>query len=274
VPFVVRLTLAILLVTASVAGAQPSPLAHARQLYNDRQYDAAIAAATEALKIPALADPAGVVLARAYLDRFDGTAVPDDLVSAREALKRVDTSKLVARDGVELVIALGKSLYLDEQFGASAELFEIAIGRANLLVPGAKDLLLEWWAGALDRQAQLGPESERRPLYERILHRAEDELRADDTSAVAWFWLVAASRGADQLERAWSAAAAGWVRAPALGPRGATLRDDLDRLVTQVIVPERARELASGATGVPADPRPAMSILQGQWEELKRKWGK
>src|SRR6185295_2361747 len=125
---------------------------------------------------------------------------------------------------------------------------------------------------ALDRQAQLGPESERRPLYARILKRVEDDLKNDDTSAVAWFWLVAASRGADELERAWAAAQAGWVRAPALGPRGETLRADLDRLVTQVIVPERARQLASSTASAPADPRPAMALLQSQWEELKKKW--
>ena len=256
-------------VAASVGLVQPGPLARARQAYNERHYDAAIAAATEALKIPAQADAAGVVLARAYLDRFAQTPDVADLANARDALKVVDATQLAPRDQAEFAVALGQSLFLDEQFGAAAELFEVALARVKLLDPGARDRLFEWWAGALDHQAQLGPEAERKPLYARILRRVSDELARDDTSTVAWYWLVAASRGADELDRAWSAAIAAWVRSLPLGAQGAALRGDLDRFVTEVIVPERARQ--QSASG---DPRPAMAILQAQWDDVKKQWSR
>jgi hypothetical protein len=48
---------------------------------------------------------------------------------------------------------------------------------------------------------------------------------------------------------------------------GARLRVDLDRLVTDVLLPERARQLAPNI-----DPRPALSFLTGQWEEFKKTW--
>jgi hypothetical protein len=101
----------------------------------------------------------------------------------------------------------------------------------------------------------------------RILRRAETELARDPQSSVAVYWIAAASRGADDLERAWGAAVAGWVRAGSLGPRGVTLRDDLDRLVVNVILPERAQQLAPGG-----DAQSALTILKAQWEELKKKW--
>jgi hypothetical protein len=128
--------------------------------------------------------------------------------------------------------------------------------------------LIEWWASALDQQAQLGPDTERRPLYLRILARAEDELRRDDQSPVAAYWLAAAAFGLDDLDRAWAAAEAGWMRG-AGGPAGLRLRDDLDRLVLTAIIPSRARRLA-----LSGDARPAVTLLQQQWEEMKQKYGK
>ena len=46
----------------------------------------------------------------------------------------------------------------------------------------------------------------------------------------------------------WYAAAAGWVGALLARDRGAALRADLDRLVTQAIIPERASRLQPLAT--------------------------
>ena len=103
----------------------------------------------------------------------------------------------------------------------------------------------------------------------RILLRMEDELRREDRSAVASYWLPAAARGANDLDRAWGAALAGWVRAPLTGSAGAKLRADLDRLVSGVIIPERARQLS-----LPADQRAAMAALQQEWEDVKEKYGK
>jgi len=70
------------------------------------------------------------------------------------------------------------------------------------------------------------------------------------------------------LERAWGAAVAGWVRARYLGERGKQLRLDLDTFVTQILLPEKARQQAAGA-----DARPAHDVLQAQWDKVKRKYG-
>ncbi len=265
------------LALAVLAGLQQSPsrdaLAHARVAYNEHHFDEAIAAALEAGKSPEQADPAAVVLARAYLDRYhesdDSHRDAADLDHARDALKGVSAEKLAPRDSVEYLVGMGESLFYDEppQFGAAAEMFEEAMRHEDVLPADARDTLFEWWANALDRQAQFVPDADRKPLYERILHRAESELTRDGSSTVAVYWLAAAARGADQLERAWGAAIAGWIRAGALGARGLTLRADLDRLVTNVILPERAKRLAPGG-----DPQAALALFKTQWEDLKKQW--
>jgi hypothetical protein len=68
------------------------------------------------------------------------------------------------------------------------------------------------------------------------------------------------------LERAWSAAAAGWIRASLARDRGATLKADLDRLVTTAIIPDRAAK-------VPARERKqALTSMAAEWEHFKRIW--
>jgi len=257
---------------ASIAqSAAPDALVRARQLYNDQKYDAAIEAATEAREVPRLANVAALVLGRAHIERFRQTAVPADLVSAREALSQVSAAGLSPRDHVELLIGLGESLFFDCEDGcysAAAEMFDLAFVRAETADPAARDSIFEWWAGSLDRQAQFGPESDRRGLYTRILERASREVARDETAAAATYWLTAASRGTGDLERAWGAAVAGWVRARYLGERGKQLRLDLDTFVTQILLPEKARQQAAGA-----DARPAHDALQAQWDKVKRKYG-
>lgn len=253
---------------ASGVSAQPNALARARQQYNARQYDAAIAAAAEAQKVPALADAASIVFARAHLEQFRQTSTSTHLASARAALLGVDAARLKARDTTELLIALGEIAYFDGQLSAAAELFELALGRSGEIDAVQRDRLVDWWAGALDLEAQHGPDAERRPVYARILKRMEDELSKDDASPAATYWIVAAARGTDDLDRAWGAALAGWIRAPYLGERGASLRADLDRFVTQVLIPERAQH--SSAT----DAKAAAALLQAEWDALKERWKK
>lgn len=253
----------------------PDPLSQAREFYNAQQYTDAIRVAGEARKVPAMAPAAMVITARAYLERFRQTQVVADLEQAREILRSVDATVLEPRDRVELFIAFGQSLYfdesysLDDRFSAAAEQFEVALQRADLLDAGSRDRLFEWWAGALDRQAQQGAEGTRKPLYERILRLAERELAVDVGAVSATYWLAAAARGVNDLTRAIGAAAAGWVRAASLGPRGEVLRDDLNRLMQQVILPERAREITSEG-----DPRSTLAILDAQWQDLKMRWQK
>lgn len=270
------LSVAIVVAMGQVAAAQTrpvDPLVQARRFYNEQRYDDAIAAATDARKLPASAAAAAVVIARAHLERYRVTSDTADLGSARESLKGLDAAALTARDKVELSIAFGESLYLDDEYSfddrysAAAEQFDVALGHADLLEANSRDLLFDWWALSLDRQAQLGAEAGRTSTYRRIIERAEKELARDASATSAAYWLAAAANGLEQLSRAWGAAVAAWVRAGSLGTRGAALREDLDRLVSQMILPERARQLAAGG-----DARPALASLEEQWQQIKERW--
>ena len=77
----------------------------------------------------------------------------------------------------------------------------------------------------------------------------------------ASYWAAAAARAQGDLQAAWDAAQAGWLRASLAGARGATLRRDLDALVLRGIVPEQSRMLAQ-----PPD------NLTIEWERFKDRW--
>jgi hypothetical protein len=249
------------LIPSPATAAEPALLARARTLYNAADYDAAIAAAEEARQAPSSADAASLVLARAHLERYRQRADPQDLSAAREALRAVKSNALGARDRVDLLVGLGQSLFLGEAFGAAAELFDTALIQGSALPPRARMLLLDWWASALDREAQTRPLDRRPPVFERIVERMEDELRVDPGCAPASYWLAAASRGTGDLDRAWDAAIAGWVRATLSPDTAASVRADLDRLVTQALIPERARH-HGGST----------EALRGEWDLVKTQW--
>lgn len=265
---------AVELTAPALAAAQKpaaDPLRRARQFYNEQKFDAAIQAATEARRTPALASAAAVVLARAHLERFVQTGERSDLVSARDALKQVNEARLTPQEQVEFLVGLGQAFYLegclDGCYAAAAEQFEQALGRADVVDASMREQLFEWWAVSLDKRAQLVPLALRRPLYARILERAEREAARPEPLAVALYWLAAAARGTDDLERAWGAATSGWARARFLASGGAQLRADLDRFVTLVLLPERARELAAGG-----DAKAALTGLEAQWDDWKTKW--
>ncbi len=129
---------------------------------------------------------------------------------------------------------------------ASAAPRRCSASRSRAPTSADRDRVFEWWAGALDREAQFGPEAERGVIYRRILDRAEAELARNDRSPSASYWLAAAARGVGDLERAWGASIAGWVRARGLGPRGDALRADLDRFVTQVLLARARAPVVSG----------------------------
>jgi hypothetical protein len=254
---------------AQVAPPPRDALVRAHQLYNAHQYTEAIAAATEVASQPDLADAASVVIARAHLEHFRLTSDAGDRDAAHEALARVHEDKLTPRDRIEFLVGLGESLYLDDppRYTAASQFFDWALARAGDLAPDDREPIFEWWANALDCQAQLFlTDAERKPLYDRILARADDELAHNDRAVVASYWLVAAARGSGDIDRAWGAAEAGWIRAAYLGARGQKLRTDLDRFMTQVLVPERARALA------PDDPSKVIGSLMDQWNELKKRW--
>jgi hypothetical protein len=249
----------------AVFAAEPPALAKARALYNAADYEGAIAAAAAVRQQPQWADAAALVIARAHLERYRRNTDAADLVAARESLASVRASMLSPRDQVDLVVGLGQSLYLAELFGPAAELFDSALGRGNLVAARERLLLLEWWATALDREA-LGRAPDRRAgVLTRIVDRMEAELREDPGSRVANYWLAAAARGAGDLERAWDAAIAAWIRA-SLTAEGPALRDDLDRLVNQALIPERARQRPAREQDA------AVAAFRAEWDQIKSQW--
>ena len=65
----------------------------------------------------------------------------------------------------------------------------------------------------------------------------------DAGSSAAGYWLAAAARGSGDAERALNEATAAWARAALATDGGIALRADLDRLVLQGILPDRAARL-------------------------------
>ena len=80
---------------------------------------------------------------------------------------------------------------------------------------------MEWWGSSIEQLAGTLSRDPRRELFRRLFAGARDELARHPTSAAAIYWMGAALRGAGELERAWDAAVAGWVRSRLLGDRSA-----------------------------------------------------
>lgn len=265
-------TCRLIVVAMIVAGAptawadEPPSLAKARSLYNAGDFEGAIDAAAVARKDPMWADAAALVVARAYLEQYRQRADAEDLAAARAALGTVRAAALTPRDHIDLIVGLGQSLYLGEIYGAAAELFETALARASLLSTRDRLLLLDWWATSLDREAQSRPPDRRARVFERISARMEEEIQRDPGSAVANYWLAVAARGLGDIDDAWNFAVAAWVRSTLTPETTARLRDDLERLVTQALIPERSRTL------VGREPQDAVAALTTEWELIKSQW--
>ena len=256
----------LVIVLATSAAAQRAELARARSLYNQRQFDGAIEAATLAQKTPATADSATVVLARAHLERYRERANPDDLSAARIALGTVRVTNLDSRDHVDFLIALGEALFFEDDYGAAATLFESGIDRAIAQGTETGESMLEWWGSAVERHADALQREGRINTFRRLRERMSRELARNPGSAAAAYFLVVAMRGGGETVEAWDAAIAGWVRARLAGPYSAKLRADLDKLVLEGIIPDRVRATAS-------DKRAQMeSDLKTEWAVVKERW--
>ena len=254
------------LAAALPAAAQRAELARARTLYNDRQFDAAIEAATIASRVQATADAAAVVLARAHLERYRERANPGDLAAARIALGTVRVSNLDARDNIDFLMALGEALFFEDDYGAAATLFESGIDAAAAQGPQTAEAMLEWWGSAMERHADASERDARIRAFGRLRDRMTRELAKNPASAAAAYFLVVAIRGAGEPVEAWHAAVAGWVRARLSGARSASLRADLDKLVLEGIIPDRVRAAA-------ADKRAQTEAeLKGEWAVVKERW--
>jgi hypothetical protein len=256
---------AVIVMMPLVASATRAELAKARALYNQRQFDAAIAAAIAARRTPATADSAAIVEARAHLERYRELADPADLSAARTALGAVRVTGLDPRDQVEFLLALGQSMFLEDDFGAAAEVLESGLDAATP-DPLLHEAMLEWWASAMDRQAAALARDARREAFGRVASRMTAEIAKDPANATATYWAVVALRGTGDGTRAWDAAVAAWARARLMGEHAERLRGDLNRLVTDGVIPDRVRHL-------PADQREAAAAqLKADWELVKEKW--
>jgi hypothetical protein len=249
--------------TAALAAEAKDPLDRARTLYNQHLFEAALNAADEVRKMPQFADSADLVAARAYLERYRESSAADDLVNARGRLRRINPEKFSPRERIEYIVGLGETLYFESASGAAAAVFESVLVSGGDLADQSRERVLDWWASALDQDARLRPEIERQSVYQRIRDRMALELAANPASATAPYWIAAAARGQGDLQAAWDAAHAAWVRARLTSDDGSSLRHDLDVLVQKALVPERARILG----------RPPESLL-AEWEEFKDRWNR
>lgn len=262
-----RSAVLLFVLASSVAAARgPDPLTLARRLYNQGQLEQALAAARQAASIPAMVSSARLVIGRIHLERYRQAATPGELDDARTELLGIDARALDARERIELQVGLAALLYYQERYGSAAELLAPIVEASATLAPDAHTRALDWWATALDRQAQAQAPSERGLVYFRIVERMEEELRRDSASAPANYWLAAAARSSGDLDRAWSAASAAWIRARLAPDRGVALRADLDRLVTQAIIPDRAIRLPQ------RERRQAQATMTAEWEAFKEIW--
>jgi hypothetical protein len=246
--------------------AAQDPLAEARRLYNEGKFEAAERAARTAMAAPRTANSARVVLGRALLELYRETASQEHFAQAQEALRTVNADQLDAGERVELMLGLAQGLFLEDRFAAAADVIEPMITASLTLGPVAYDRALDWWASALDRHAQSRPASERGAIYTRITTRMATELLRDSGSAPANYWIAAAARSSGDVEGAWNAAMASWVRSILGRDRGVALRGDLDRLMIQGIIPDRAARIGG------PEPNMVVAGLVGEWEAFKAAW--
>jgi hypothetical protein len=246
--------------------AAQDPLTEARRFYNEGKYESAERAARTALATTRSANSARVVLGRALLELYRETASEEHFAQAREALRSVNAEQLDASERVELMLGLAQGLFLEDRFAAAADVLEPIITASSVLGPVAYDRALDWWASALDRHAQSRPIAERGAIYGRILTRMGGELLRDTGSAPANYWVAAAARSSGDVEGAWNAAMASWVRSILGRDRGVAVRGDLDRLMIQGIIPDRAARIGG------KEPNMVVAGLVGEWEAFKAAW--
>jgi tetratricopeptide (TPR) repeat protein len=266
----VLLTLWATLVFPASAAAQ-SHLERARMLYNSGQFDEAIAAATTAGKSASAASSAALIIARARLERFRKSGDPEEFATARAELASLNPHNLGPQELIEWQIGIGTALFLENQPGSAAEIFTTVLPSARARLPQPQfDRLLEWWGAAMSQLADTATGEARKHSYELLGSDARLELERNPLSAPATYWTVVALRGAGDLDRAWVAAVAGWVRAGEQ-PEGRRLRADLDTFVTVTLIPERAQ----ARTGQSLDRAVTMAeigALKDEWRLLTARW--
>jgi hypothetical protein len=262
---------ALLSMAASPAVAGQSDLERARAMYNEGRYDDAIAAAASVKHKPDSAPSATLIEARARLERFRQNGDAGDLGAARAALISLNPRVLAPQEIIEWQIGIGTALFLENQPGAAAEMFATILPTARERLSSAElDKLVEWWASTVARVAESQTGSARKDAYTAMLAAVRDELERNPLSWPASYWLVVAARGAGNLDDSWNAAITAWIRAGSQ-PEGEQVRGDLDRFVTQTLIPERAQ----ARTGQRLDAKPTQTEIAAQteqWHALVEHW--
>ena len=265
------LTLWALTLVSPASAAAQSHLEHARTLYNSGQFDEAIAEATSAGRTASAASSAALIIARARLERSRESGDPEELATARAELASLNPHNLGPQELIEWQIGIGTALFLENQPGSAAEIFTTVLPSARAQLPQPQfDKLLEWWGAAMSQLADTATGEARKHSYEILGSDARLELERNPLSAPAMYWTVVALRGAGDLDRAWAAAVAGWVRAGEQ-PEGRRLRADLDTFVTLTLIPERAQ----ARTGQRLDAAVTMAeigALKEEWRVLTARW--
>lgn len=251
--------------------AAQSDLERARALYNAGQFDESIAAAAVAKNKPAAAQSATLIAARARLERFRQKNAPKDLAAARADLMSLNPRLLAPQEAIEWQIGLGIALFLENHPGPASEMFSTVLPSARGRLSAAEfDKLLEWWASTLSRVAESQTGTARQDAYRALLTSVRQELERNPFSRPTGYWVVVAARGAGDLEGAWNAAVTGWVRAGS-EPDGAQMRSDLDRFVTQTLIPERAQARTSQRLDSRATQADVAAQTE-QWRTVAQQW--
>jgi hypothetical protein len=246
-------------------------LERARRDYNAGNFDGAIASAEGARRKAVNAPASALIIARSRLERFRRLANPEDLNAARAELVAIDLRGLSRQEILEWQIGLGEALFLDNLPGPASEMFNAVIPSARArLTPAEIEKLIEWWATSISRVAESANGAARIDEYRELRTVCEGELERDPASRAATYWIVAALRGTGELDRAWNAAIAGWIRAGAM-VRADELRADLDRLVVQTIIPERA-QARTGQRLDAANTAAAIATMTAEWRGVTGRW--
>ena len=149
------------------------------------------------------------------LERYRQSADREELNLARESLRGVDTTPLDAAERVELTVGLAEALYFEEKYGAAAAAVRIrasAFGASGHARARTGARLVGDCRGPSGADAASLTSGRR--IYARVLDRMTDEIAEYPGSAAAGYWLAAAARAGGDVDRAWHAAIAGWLRAP------------------------------------------------------------
>jgi hypothetical protein len=245
-------------------------LAEARSLFGQARYEAAAEATGRARDAVPDDGAASTVFGRAMLERYRETADVTFLAQALDALRAVDGVTLAKNDQVDLILGLALGLYLSGEFRPAGDVFATSFEMAEAADPALRDRAVDWWATAMSRHAQSLPAPERMKAFEQMLAAMTEEAKHDPSSASAGYWAVVATRGLGDLDRAWDAAIAHWVRAQLCRDGGDALREDLDKLMATTIIPERAKRGAAALNS--SDHAPIEALLFAEWRGVKDKW--